>query len=306
MAIVTHSGPGQPLSPAQQGDLIRLPLQRDSLALTTSTVLNTDRVSLNVPLLSSDVPSGFVEEAAEIDSGQPEVDTVPLRPRKAAGLAVLSNELINDSDPSATAMIGESIAASLRRTIDTAFLTGSGENVASPGMSHQDPPLTEGEPLDFTNGTTDLDPLSDAINQILAHDGRADVIVMSPATWGHIWRMKQDDGSNVPLLGSPSGPSVAPGQASSPGDRSSTENGGRPALFNVPVFVDSSCPNDTLFTWDSSVIAVAMNTDVNVEFDASARFSSDSTVARGIIRLDWACLDANRAVLVPVTLPNGS
>ena len=276
MALLTSSQPtGVALSPEERAALIVEPLERDSLALNTTRVLPTIRDSLQVPMLTEDVPVDFVAEGAELPQGEPTVNEASLTPRKIAAMTVLSSELAEDSEPEAVNLIGQSIARSIRMKLDQAFLLAASGGLPSPGV------LTGSN---FINGGalgTNLDGLSDAVTAVESAGGRADVIVMSPTTWGRLSKLKVlATDSNQPLLGVDGGVNAAQQRT----------------LFGVTVHVDHSVAADVIGVWDSSAVAVAMRRDVKVESDTSRYFDTDSVAVRATLRADWRVLDPARVV----------
>ena len=63
-------------------------------------VIATDRDSIEFPKLSTDVTPGWVNEGQAITPSDPTLVTLTATPRKLAELTQLSNEVIDDSDPS--------------------------------------------------------------------------------------------------------------------------------------------------------------------------------------------------------------
>ena len=277
MALLTSSQPsGVALSPEERAALIVEPLERDSLALNTTRVLPTIRDSLQVPMLTEDVPVDFVAEGAELPQGEPVVNEATLTPRKIAAMTILSSELAEDSEPEAVNLIGQSIARSIRLKLDQAFLLAASGRLPSPGV------LTGGNYTDGGALGENLDAISDAITSVETAGGRADVITMSPATWGRLSKLKVlATDSNQPLLGV--------------GD-SGVNQAQQRTLFGVPVFVDYSVAADVIGVWDSSAVAVAMRRDVKVESDTSRYFDTDSVAVRATLRADWRVLDPARVV----------
>lgn len=275
MALLTTSAPtGVSLSPEERAQLIIQPLERDSLALRTARVLRTIRDQVQVPLLADDVPTDFVAEGAELPQGEPVVNEATLRPRKIAAMTVLSSELAEDSEPEAVSLIGQSIARSIRTKLDQAYLFAATGGLPSPGV------LTGTSIVDGGVLGANLDAISDAITTVEANGGTANVITMSPATWGRIAKVKTEGTSNAPLLGVDGTPV---------GERS---------LFGVPVFVDSAVVADVIGVWDSNAVAVALRRDVKVESDTSRYFDTDSVAIRATLRADWTVLDPQRVVKI--------
>lgn len=275
MTLLTTNAPtGVTLSPEERAELIIAPLERESLALRTTRVLRTVRDQVQVPLLTEDVPTDFVAEGAELPQGEPMVNEASLRPRKIAAMTVLSSELAEDSEPEAVSLIGQSIARSIRTKLDQAYLLAATDGLPSPGV------LTGTSIVDGGVLGANLDAISDAITTVEANGGTANVITMSPATWGRIAKVKTEGTSNAPLLGVDGTPV---------GERS---------LFGVPVSVDSAVVADVIGVWDSNAVAVALRRDVKVESDTSVYFSTDSVAVRATLRADWTVLDPQRVVKI--------
>ncbi|WP_337062446.1 phage major capsid protein [Kineococcus sp. G2] len=281
-ALTTTPTVGVPITPPDQAGLVIGPLQRDSLALRTATVIATRRDEVRVPLLTDDVPADFVEEGAELPEGQPFVAEVALRPAKLAALTVLSNELASDSEPGAVNLVGESIARSIRARLDSAFLDAPGTGIPPAGVLTS-ANSTDGGTLGVDTGS--LDTLQDALTLVEAAGGTPNVIVCHPSTWGVLAKLKAGDGSAVPLLGSPSD-----------GRQERT-------VFGVPVFVDAQVPEDIIGVWDRAAVAVALRQDVSIEQSRDAYFSSDSVAVRATLRAAWDVLDPERVVRIAVGTP---
>lgn len=278
--LLTTSAPtGVSLSPEDRAALIIQPLERESLALRTSRVLPTLRDSVQVPMLTEDVPADFVAEGAELPQGQPIVNEVSLRPVKIAALSILSCELAEDSEPEAVNLVGHSIARSIKVKLDQAFLFAATGGLPSAGV------LTGASIVDGGVLGANLDGISDAITSVEAAGGAADVIVMNPTTWGRIAKVKTEGTSNAPLLGVDGTPV---------GERS---------LFGVQVRVDSAVVADVIGVWDSNAVAVALRRDVKVESDTSRYFDTDSVAVRATLRADWTVLDPQRVVKISSATP---
>lgn len=276
-SLLTSSEPsGVALTPEQRAELIVFPLERDSLALRTTRTMATGRDSLQIPMLTEDVPVDFISEGQELPQGEPVVNEATLTPRKIAALTIISSELAEDSEPAAVELIGQSIARSIRLKLDQAFLLAAAGGLPSPGVLTGD---------NFTDGGTlgdNLDAISDAITSVEAAGGRADVITMGPATWGRLSKLKVlATDSNQPLLGV---------------GESGVNQAQQRTLFGVPVFVDYSVAAEVVAVWDSSAVATAMRRDVKVESDTSRYFDSDSVAVRATLRADWKVLDPARVV----------
>jgi HK97 family phage major capsid protein len=286
VAITTTTAPtGVSLTPEERGQLILKPLRRDSLALRTATVINTVRDQITIPVLTQDTTAAdAVAEGALLPDGAPVVTEATLRPVTFASTATVSNQIVDDGVPDVLTVFGESMANDVRRKLDSNFLLADGTGLPPVGVFEATGTVDGG-----TLGTN-LDAISDAISTIEGADGRADVIVLNPAVWGLLSKLKVETSSNAPLLGSPSAPAAT---------QSTDPERGR-SLFGVPVYTDPLVPADTIGVWDSRAVAVALREDVDYTTDRSVKFDHNSTMARVIVRAAWQVLFPDRLVTIAV------
>lgn len=287
--LTTTVPTGQSLTPEQRAELITVPLRRDALALNVATVLDISRDEVRIPVLTADVDNvAVVPEGTEIPQGHPTVVEKILRPVKYGITAEPSREAVDDSQPGVLDVFGASLAASLRKSIDSDFIHAVDAGPSSVGVL-EDANIVVGADL----GTANLDSISDAIATIEAADGRADVIVMSAATWGRISKLKTEAQANVPLLGSPASPSTT----------QSLDAGSGRSLFGVPVFVNPAVSDDIIGVWDRAAVVTAMRDNSRLDIDYSAAFRSDNVVVRAVTRLDWQVIDPRRVVTISTVTP---
>ncbi|ROO88756.1 HK97 family phage major capsid protein [Actinocorallia herbida] len=274
--LLTSSAPtGVSLTPSGQAALVLGPLERISTALTTATVLRTNTAETHVPYLGTDVPTAFVAEGEELPTGEPEVLTLKLRPVKIAALSKLSRELAGDSTPGAVELVGQSIARSVRKTLDTAFLNAPGTGLPPRGV------LATAGIIDGGQITGNLDPLADAIATVQDAGGNASQLVMAPKTFSALVKLKTAAGSNQSLLGAPA---EAPASAFAR------------TLHGVPVTLDPVCPPDTIGLWDKTAVVTVLREDATIAVSNDHYFDSDSIAVRTTLRAIWAVLDPARVV----------
>jgi hypothetical protein len=92
---------GGALTPSDQKTFIFDFLAAQSVFLRSGVVtMQTDRDSVIIPHATADAASGWVAEAGTISPTDPTADQITATPRKLAGLTVMSNEVIADSNPS--------------------------------------------------------------------------------------------------------------------------------------------------------------------------------------------------------------
>jgi HK97 family phage major capsid protein len=69
----------------------------------------------------TDPSNAWTAEGAEIPVTDPDLDELVVTPPKLAGLTVVSNELMADSDPSALDVVGQGLVRDLQVKLDAAY-----------------------------------------------------------------------------------------------------------------------------------------------------------------------------------------
>lgn len=77
------------------------PLIKAAISTQVSSVVQTGSNSTRFPIVVTDPANSWTAEGEEIDVTDPQLDELVVTPSKLAGLTVVSNELLNGSDPSA-------------------------------------------------------------------------------------------------------------------------------------------------------------------------------------------------------------
>lgn len=135
--------------PQDYGDMLDLVVQAKSVAAAVSTVYNTESQKVAFPLWVTDPSVGWYSELDEITPADGDTDEVVVTPTKTADLTLLSNELIDDSDPNIGDQTAAALANQIAKALDTAYFgntTAKGPNgllsltaqVVDPGASVAD------------------------------------------------------------------------------------------------------------------------------------------------------------------------
>jgi len=105
-------------------------LRADTVAvqLGATEITSAKGFPIKIPRLKTDVTGYWVAEGSSITASQPVIDQIMLTPRTLAGRTILSNLLIENSAPTADAIVNDSIAAQLALGLDNAILQGSGND----------------------------------------------------------------------------------------------------------------------------------------------------------------------------------
>lgn len=261
------------LSPEQVAELVVQPLITSSVAMVTSTVVQTDSHSMRFPVVVSDPDTAWILEGAEIPVSESDLDEILVTPAGLKGLTVVSNELVSDSDPSALDVVGQGLVRDLRTKLDAAWL---GDTV--------------------TNGPNGLESLTGVTETTAVFDGSLDVIaeavslaenagaptihpvdglpnfslVANPVDVLALSTAKVSTDSNQPLLGV-----------------DATAVTGRSAL-GVRIHSAPACAQGTAWLIPRDRVFVVLRNDPEVVADPSPFFSSYRTAIRAVLRVGFA------------------
>lgn len=247
----------------------------DSLILQIATVTSApegDVPVVRVPYVENDPTVGFVNEGEEIPTANPKLNEVLIQTKK---LAIISEQSREASSYEESAL---AISTSLQRAItmkaDHAFLNSAADPTGLWNMAGV---------IDAGTVTDSFDPFTDAIMGIEANMGKATAIVIDPASWGALSKLKYTSG--VLQLGSPA------------------EQASR-MLFGLPVYVTPSMEaGHALVVSREDLIAAVGQIGLNISTEAA--FRADSIVYRAIWRIGWNVVHPDRMAKVAITLPAG-
>ncbi|WP_242484938.1 phage major capsid protein [Rhodococcus sp. MS16] len=255
---------GAILTPAQIDELLVKPVMAMSVALQVARIVPCESSSLRLPVVNEDPSAGWYAEGTEIGVTDMVVDQVNVAFHKLAGLSVVSNELIADSSPEASALVGEGLARDIARKLDDAFFRDGATVANSPaGLGVQSGVAAVDAGAAFTN----LDPFEAAISKVETVGANVTAFVVNPTTALSLAVLKTATGSNSNLL------SVDPTMPT------------RRMISGVPLYVSPSVADGTVWGIAGDRAVIGMRKDVAVESDTSAFFTSDRTAIRGIMRV---------------------
>lgn len=247
----------------------------DSLILQIATVTSApegDVPVVRVPYVENDPTVGFVKEGEEIPTANPKLNEVLIQTKKLAILSEQSREA-SSYDESALA-ISTSLQRAITMKADHAFLNSEADPTGLWNMAGV---------IDAGTVTDSFDPFTDAIMGIEANMGKATAIVIDPASWGALSKLKYTSG--VLQLGSPA------------------EQASR-TLFGLPVYVTPSMEaGHALVVSREDLIAAVGQIGLNISTEAA--FRADSIVYRAIWRIGWNVVHPDRMAKVAITLPAG-
>jgi HK97 family phage major capsid protein/HK97 family phage prohead protease len=199
-----------------------------------------------------------------------------LEPLKVANIAVVTEEVLRDSSPSAEMIIRDSLAAALRERLDTDFIDPA--KAASAGVS----------PASITNGVT---PVSSAGGT--ADDVRADIqalfgefIAANNAPTSGVFIMPATLALALSLMQNPLGQSEFPGIGMSGG-----------TFFGLPVIISEYVPTITggtyvalvnasdIYLADDGGVQVDMSREASLQMDNAPTMSSDSPTGTSVVSM---------------------
>jgi len=184
------------------------------------------RVPFNIqmPRTTSATSAGWVGENAPKPVSAMAFDTVQLRWAKAAGIVVLTDELVRFSNPSAEAVVRQDLVDTITQFLDRQFVDPS---VAA---------VTNVSPASITNGVTGVTPTgtNEAALRTDVATLFANLLTLNLSPSGGVWIMTQQQALRLSLmvnsLGQPSFPNI------------NAEGG---TLFGYPVVASENIPSTT-------------------------------------------------------------
>ncbi len=264
MALYTSTNDVTGITPDDFGQLVVQPVQRDSVAYQTSTVVVTASTRYNIPIVTDDPTAGWFAEGAEITPDDPSITELTVTPKKVAGLTVVSNELAHDSDPSAQAIVGAGLARDIARKIDTAYFGNTTANGPSGLLS-----LSGTQTVDTGASITSFDPFAEAISKAENVGAQVGAFVTTPAIALAVAKLKQATGSNMPMLGTAATDAL---------DR---------RILGVPLIVSPAVGAGDIWAIPTNTVYVVQNGGAELESDSSVYFTSYRTAVRAVMRVGF-------------------
>lgn len=260
----TTSNAASLLRPEEVGPLILQPLSTESVAFAVSTVVNTRSNSYRIPVLTGDPDVEWVPEGVEIGIDDAAFTELNLTFHKASGITLCTKELLADSTPSAAEVVGKRLTQSLKRKLDSSFLGATTVN-GPDGLGS----LTGATKTYAGTTITDLDAFNTAIVKAEKLGAKITSFVMHPDVYLSLTRLRQQDGSNVGLL--------QPDPASPSGR----------AIAGVPLVTSPDAPADVIYAVPKEFVYTVVRSDVAVETDTSAFWTSDRIAVKASLRVAY-------------------
>jgi HK97 family phage major capsid protein len=153
--------------------------------------------TLFFPKVTAATTAYFVSEAAGITASQPTFAQITLTPKKVAGLAQLSSEVLEDSNPSVMEVVMRRIAEDIALKIDYEIYNGTTTTGGYLGWRSS----TTVSAIANTGGaeiTTDM--ISNAIEKLQSENIEPTDLIIHPKLLNKLRKLKTSTTSNEPLL----------------------------------------------------------------------------------------------------------
>jgi HK97 family phage major capsid protein len=255
-----------------------------SVALQTGpTVVETDRTTISIPHLLSDMASGWFAENASITATDPTLENIQVTPTKAGAITVASRELADDSDPAILQIVADKLMRSVGLTIDLGFFEGSGSSSQPRGLKNT-AGITNDTTTMTTNGTafTNLDPLLTAIGTLEQKnvDMSKVAIVMHGRSHAELLKLKDSQNRYLSV-------NVLDGA-----------KGYQSAVDGIPIYIcnqlsttetqGSSSLASSAYVFDASQVLFVRAHAMRVEMSYDAFFGNDQVAIRAVARVGVA------------------
>lgn len=257
MTFLTSTPGAGAILPEGTTGLIVKPVTELALPFQTAlaTYVPTSTHNLVIPIVDEDAAAEWTAEGQEIVIGEPVLSELEVIPGKVAGLVPVSREMAHDSNPAAQQVVGDSLARSIVRKVNAAFVG----NLAAPAPKG----LGSIVPTVLTGTLDNLDVVLRAKAAIKSAGGTPTGILTSPDTALVLATLKEATDSNRNLL-----------------EDAATVAG-------LPVFEHADVPAGTIWVLDSSRVYTTLREDVTVDVSEDAFFSSDRIGVRAIMRVGF-------------------
>jgi HK97 family phage major capsid protein len=266
---------GDAFTPEQWSAFVLDHLSAQSVVLASgATEIRTANQVVHVPRIAGDGATGWYGELDPIGPGDPTGDDLKLTPRKCAALTVLSNEAVNDSNPSVLDAVGNAMVRAVALEIDRAFFSGTGGDQPQ-GI------LTLTPALPGVVGPVDYPHIVQAAGLVRAAGGVPNALYLNPADLTALQLVTAAD--DRPLIQSdPSAPMSE-------------------TIAGLRIWPTPAVPASTAVVAQADQLVVAVRQDASVAISTDAQFANDGTVARVVARADIGVNDPDGLARITAT-----
>jgi hypothetical protein len=281
------------VSPGELSTTLFDKLRSQSVVLSSGavTVLTTDSDSVTYPTITVDTAPTNYAEGATITPGDPTLATVVAVPQKIAHLVQLSNEVIDDSDPSIVQVVTDNLLRATAVKLDQQLIEGTGTPPQLSGLHTLAGVQTMASAAIMAN----FDWASDALALLEGVGGTPAAWIMASRTYAQVRKLKKGAGDVTPVMGA---------------ERGGPSNASPLTLFGVPMFHSNQvsitdAPGTATavhLVGEGAVVYVNRQSPV-VEVDRSRLFNSDQSEIRIKTRGNLIAAIPNGVVRITGMLP---
>lgn len=278
-----------PIAPEEQGTFLWDRLRPVSIGLASGiTVIPTSRQSITWPRVLSDVDPTWVAESTLIPAGDPTFGELSADPKKLAHRVEMSNEVVDDSEPSVVDVLNNHLALMLALKLDRGIFEG---NPATDPISIRGLKYVSGtQSIDLgANGAAlaNYDPFIRAVGMLRdANVPGPYAIAMSGRTLTGLELLKEATGSNLQLAAPASMPPVYTTSQLSIAEAKGTATNSSSAYVYAP-----------------AQIVLVRRMDAEIEMDRSRLFDFDMSEMRAKTRADLIVPNPVAVVRITGILP---
>lgn len=265
-------------------------LEQDNVLRQLCAVLNVTTNELQLDQLTLGTAAGWVAElAVKPESTSVSLTSVSASVFTAAGLATISNQLLQDANPAIDRLVTADLAKRLVALEETAFMTGTGTGqplgiLNTPGVLTQTNSV-----VSVTDDAGLLDSILDGIGQVQANWGEPTAIVMHPRTWTRV--LKAKDAVGTYLVGTPSVQNPRTADKSIFGVRVVTSN-------RVPTNMGTGTNESRIIIGDFGEALILDRQGTTVDESPHVYFTSNQTVFRAEKRVGFTAARQPKAFCV--------
>lgn len=272
-SLTTAANSGGPITPPEMSTFLWDRLRPASVALASGVVvIPTDRNSVTWPQLTSDVDPDWYAELEQIGASDPGLDTLEATPHKLAHrISPISNEVIDDSEPSAVDVLSGHLATMLGLKFDRSVFEGNPSANADSirGLKYVSGIQTVSM---GTNGSalTNYDPIVKAVGKLRSANVPGPYAIVAHAdVLTELELLKEATGSNVQLARPEALPPIATTSALATNETQGSASNARSVYVYAP-----------------AQLVIVRRQDATVELDRSRLFDTDASEMRAKLRAD--------------------
>lgn len=277
-----------PITPEDASTMLWDRLRPLSIALASGIrTIPTSRKKVTWPRLLTDVDPTWIGELEEIPEGDPTFGEVAAEPKKLAHRVVLSNEVIDDSEPSIIEVLNGHLATMLALKLDLSIFESNPSNPdAIRGLKY----VAGVQSISMgTNGgaLANYDPFITAVGMLRAANVPGPyAVAINPRTLTALELLRRETGSNE-QLGAPAG--LPPFYASS--------------QLSIAETKGTASNATSAWVYAPSEVVLVRRADATLELDRSRLFHLDGSEMRAKLRADLIAPNPQAIVRIDGIIP---